>query len=103
MARKLLNGASPGPISPLIDVVMNGMAAMFILLMVYLSVARPDQNTPESLRFLEVAPGPALAEGNYTFSFPVAGSQILTKISAPATVARFRPSGLNATEYTGLA
>ena len=45
MAKTLFNDHPNNPVSPLIDVVMNGMAAMFIILMVYMAMARPEVST----------------------------------------------------------
>ncbi len=96
MNRKLLGDASDGPISPLIDVVMNGMAAMFIILMVYLFVARPTH--PDPLRFLEeVEPPPAVAGQSYTFTFPVAGGVGARLFSADGAL----PAGLELDAETG--
>lgn len=74
MGRKLFDEETESPISPLIDVVMNGMAALFIILMVYLVVAQPARVVP--LGFLTgVEPSPAIAGQSYAFTFPVAGGQ----------------------------
>jgi len=72
MARKLIDNNGSGPLSPLIDVVMNGLAAVFIILMIYLMFARPTQ--VETLKFLgEVKPPTASSGQNYVFTFPVTG------------------------------
>jgi hypothetical protein len=74
MAKKLFDDNASSPISPLIDVVMNGMGAMFIILMIYLVVMRPGDDTPEPLKFLaEVEPPPAISGQNYVFTFPITG------------------------------
>ena len=68
MARKLFDDRLESPISPLIDVVMNGLAAMFILLMIY-AVFVP---TPKPVRFLaDVPPPPVISGQQYVFTFPV--------------------------------
>jgi hypothetical protein len=43
MARKLLDHRMSEPISPLIDVVVNALAAIFIILMIYMVVFRPGE------------------------------------------------------------
>jgi hypothetical protein len=74
MAKKLFEEQPIGLISPLIDVVANGLGGMFIILMVYLAVARPLPLPPEPLKFLtEVEPPPAVRGQSYVFTFPVTG------------------------------
>jgi hypothetical protein len=74
MAKKLFDNDSSSPISPLIDVVMNGLGAMFIILMIYLVIMSGNDNVPEPLKFLaEVGPPPAISGQNYVFTFPVTG------------------------------
>ncbi|MEM8931104.1 MAG: Ig domain-containing protein, partial [Acidobacteriota bacterium] len=73
MDQRLFDDSSENLLSPLIDVVMNGMAAIFIILMVYLFVARPDGGS-QPVRFLgEVEPPVVLAGQSFTFTLPVAG------------------------------
>lgn len=56
MGQKLLDSDESQLISPLIDVVANGMAAIFIVLMVYMILVRPaEERTPEPLRFLDTS------------------------------------------------
>lgn len=43
MARKLLDHRMSEPISPLIDVVVNALAAIFIILMIYMVVVQPKE------------------------------------------------------------
>lgn len=43
MARKLLDHRMSEPISPLIDVVVNALAAIFIILMIYMVVVQPEE------------------------------------------------------------
>lgn len=43
MGRKLLDDQMSEPISPLIDVVVNALAAIFIILMIYMVVVQPRQ------------------------------------------------------------
>lgn len=75
MSHKLFQTNAEGPISPLIDVVVNGMAALFIILMVYMLLARPS-GEPERLRFLSgVEPPPVIAGQSYVFTFPVTGGR----------------------------
>lgn len=72
MAKKLFDDRPGEPISPLIDVVANGLAAVFIILMIYIVVVQP--NRVERLRFLRgVEPSPAFSGRSYVFTFPVAG------------------------------
>lgn len=73
MKTRLFDDRNEGPISPLIDVVMNGMAALFIILMVYMFVF-PPCSKPEPLRFLKgVEPPPVFSQASYVFTPPVAG------------------------------
>ena len=72
VSKKLLAQDSGGLISPLIDVVVNGFAAMFIILMVYMAAIQP--NEPEKIRFLPFDIPLKISEGqNYIFTFPVTG------------------------------
>lgn len=94
MARKLFDDTISSPISPLIDVVMNGMGAMFIILMIYLVIVRPGKPS-EPLKFLaEVEPPPAISGHNYVFTFPVtggAGKRQFTLIGDVPEELRFDP------------
>jgi hypothetical protein len=72
MPRKLSDEGLGEAISPLIDVVMNAFAAMFIILVIYISVFQ-DVPTPQALKFLKVDPPPAVRGQNYAFTLPVAG------------------------------
>jgi large repetitive protein len=72
MTRKLCDESLGEPISPLIDVVMNGFAAMFIILIIFLVVFR-GRDEPPPPKFVEVAPSPVIRGQNYTFTFPVVG------------------------------
>ncbi len=67
---KLLTRESNGLFSPLIDVVLNVLGAVFLLLLLYLYLA-PRHRQP--LKFLEVAPAPVVRGLNYVFTFPVTG------------------------------
>jgi hypothetical protein len=46
MARRLLDHRMSEPISPLIDVVINAFAAIFIILMIYMVVVQPKDPVP---------------------------------------------------------
>jgi len=43
-----------GPVSPLVDVIFNAMAAVFIILIIYVAVARPEQVTELRIDTLEL-------------------------------------------------
>ncbi|MGH8553101.1 MAG: hypothetical protein ACRERS_07385, partial [Methylococcales bacterium] len=56
MARKLFETSQKDLFSPLIDVVANGMAAMFIIIIVLLLFIRPPIRPPRFLRDMELPP-----------------------------------------------
>ena len=91
--------ASPrGRSRPLIDVVMNGMAAVFIILMVYLVVALPDTDGPEPLRFLELVEPPVILAGqSFLYTFPVTGGVGKREFEVIGTL----PSGLEFDPLSG--
>lgn len=51
MARKLLDHQMSEPISPLIDVVVNALAAIFIILMIYMVVIQPKEGFVSAGKF----------------------------------------------------
>jgi len=55
MARKLLDHRMSEPISPLIDVVINALAAIFIILMIYMVVVQPRRKAEESEEVFKLA------------------------------------------------
>jgi NAD(P)-dependent dehydrogenase (short-subunit alcohol dehydrogenase family) len=69
MAKKLLDHRMSEPISPLIDVVVNALAAIFIILMIYMVVVQPRKS--------EAIPPFKLAEAKFEsgdfLSYPVVG------------------------------
>lgn len=71
-SRLLLSGRSNTLFSPLIDVVANGMAAMFIILVVYMAMFKTRQSVPP-ITFLEVDTPPVVCGVPYAFAPPVAG------------------------------
>lgn len=73
MARKLSDESLGEPISPLIDVVMNAFAAMFIILIIFISVFHRRDEPPPPPTFLTVEPSPLIRGQNYTFTLPVSG------------------------------
>lgn len=58
--------------SPLIDVVANGMAAMFVILMVYMALFRSNLPAPP-IEFLDTQASPAICGTPYMFTVPVVG------------------------------
>ena len=74
MPRKLLDKRFSEPVSPLIDLVVNALAAIFIILMVYMFVARPTNIVAPSCLENFSAP-PAIQGQNYLFNLPVVGGQ----------------------------
>lgn len=72
MPQKLFDSRLNEPVSPLIDVVMNGLGMMFIMLMIYMAIASIGKTNP--LQFLTgVAPPPAVIGQPFTFVLPVIG------------------------------
>jgi len=73
MAKKLFDNKLSEPISPLIDVVVNALAAIFIILMIYMIVVRPSDDI-EQLQFLDNVKPPGIIQGqSYTYTLPVTG------------------------------
>lgn len=76
MPRRLLDDHMTEPISPLIDVVVNGLAAIFIFLMIYIAVMPPGGSPPEPIKFLTgITLPPAICGQNYIYTLPVTGGQ----------------------------
>ena len=100
MRRRLLTDRIESPISPLIDVVINAFAALFIMLMIYLILTKPCScpDDPEPLNFLKnVHPPDAIARQNYVFTFPVTGGSVLRRFELEGEL----PEGLKFDEYSG--
>jgi len=72
MSKKLFGAKTSESISPLIDVVMNGFAAMFIILIIYMA-AFNSRKPIAPLMFIETQPPPVIRGQNYVFTFPVIG------------------------------
>lgn len=82
MRGTLTEQLAEGPISPLVDVVFNAMAAMFVFLVIYISVVQP-QETPELRIYTEALPaavwnkpyqsGVAASGGEGAYRFHVLG------------------------------
>jgi len=73
MRRRLTDNDSETLFSPLIDVIFNAMAAMLIILFVYMMLFNESDPHPEPLRFLDVQPTAAAWNLPYAYAFPVAG------------------------------
>lgn len=73
MPSKLLQEGESSLFSPLIDLALSALGAIFLLFLVFLWFARPDAIVPEPLRFLDTTPGPAIRGQSYVFTFPVTG------------------------------
>ncbi len=95
MARRLLGKEMAEPISPFIDVVFNGMAAMFILFMVYMVVVQPS----EPLQFLNTPMTIGVLGQPYFFAFSVTGGSGSRKFSI---IDGQLPEGLRLDTATGL-
>jgi hypothetical protein len=69
---RLLEDDQSTSIPPLVDVVLNGLGAIFILLMLYIILV--PSNETEPIAFIEgVHPAPAIRGQSYVFTFPVTG------------------------------
>ncbi len=69
--QKLFSSSSPEHVSPLIDVVMNGFAVMFIIVVVLLVIKQQDP-----IRFLrQFHIPPAVPGESFTFTLPAEGGQ----------------------------
>lgn len=74
MARKLFDGGISEPVSPLIDIVINALAAIFTILMIYIVVVQPAERDP--LAFVETSHPPAVVRGRaFSHTPPVVGGQ----------------------------
>ncbi|MGH8474951.1 MAG: putative Ig domain-containing protein [Methylococcales bacterium] len=82
MARKLFETSQKDLFSPLIDVVANGMAAMFIIIIVLLLFIRPPIRPPRFLRDMELPP--ATCGLPYIYTLPVIGAEWPRKITVTA-------------------
>lgn len=72
MSSRLFPDGQSNLFSPLIDVVANGMAAMFVILMVYMALFNRKEPTPPIV-FLDVDAPPVICGVPYVFTPPVAG------------------------------
>lgn len=73
--QKLFASGSPEHVSPLIDVVMNGFAVMFIIVVVLLVIKQQDP-----IRFLrQFSIPPAVPGESFTFTLPAEGGQGVRK------------------------
>lgn len=70
MASKLFEEKLDSPISPLIDVVLNGFAAIFVILMIYILAVRPSE---EIFLLKNIQPNPAFSLVEYSFTVPAVG------------------------------
>lgn len=70
MRNRLNDESSSGLISPLIDVIFNALAAMLIILFIYMILFSKSE---EPLRFLPVEPPDAAWDVPYAYSLPVIG------------------------------
>lgn len=69
---RLLEDDPSTTIPPLVDVVLNGLGAIFILLMLYIILVPSDDADP--IAFLEgIDPAPGIRGQSYMFTFPVTG------------------------------
>lgn len=74
MSKRLLGDTNWGVISPLIDVVVNAFAVMFVLFVVYLILFPSGREEPEPIRFLRLSDISPVIEGqSYVYTFPVTG------------------------------
>lgn len=74
MARKLFDGGISEPISPLIDIVINALAAIFTILMIYIVVVQPAKH--DALAFVPTSHAPTLVRGRpFSHTPPVVGGQ----------------------------
>jgi len=69
-ARAIL-GSDTGMVSPLVDIVFNLMATMFVFLMIYMLIAIPTRTVP--IQFSQLQLPPATVGVPYTSSVPVFG------------------------------
>jgi len=69
---KLLEERDSSLFSPLIDLALSALGAIFLLFLIFLWYAKPVP-IPEHLRFLDVSPDAVIAGQNYVFTFPVTG------------------------------
>ena len=74
MASRLFPDGQNSLFSPLIDVVANGMAAMFVILMVYMALFNTEPTPP--IAFLDVDPPPAVCGIPYTFTPALSGGSV---------------------------
>lgn len=97
MKGKLTHAAPDGLISPLVDIVFNAMAAMFVFLVIYICIVRPIPKVP--LQFT----GSDLPEGSWNHGYqtgiPVAGGIGLRVFEIESGVL---PPGLDLEPETGM-
>ena len=74
MKRRLSDQGLGEPISPLIDIVANGMAAIFIILMIYMVII-PPVRPPAELAFLDLSAPVAISGQPYTHTIPAVGGE----------------------------
>ncbi len=73
MANRLLDSEMDSTISPLVDVIFNAMGAMFILLIVYIALVRPNPTRLRKLEIVTESVHPAVAYSHYEGGIAVTG------------------------------